>query len=76
MKVSVYRTSDLFREDQPCEGAKLVGEKEMRIWHIEIDTLEKLIEFINDIGYHIILGCGQGADHDMADLTLGIYDAY
>jgi hypothetical protein len=77
MKFEISRTSLWsWDTDPPCEGAAptttthpTTGQTFCR-WHINIDTLEALIEFIRTIDEELIIG----SDDDGP--TIEIYDTY
>ena len=52
MKYVIYRTSDWFGTEKPCQKAyKEIEDKETDSdWHIDIDTLEQLQELIEEVG--------------------------
>lgn len=81
MKFVVQRLSDRNGEKQPCEGATLEKQwteywgSECKIWTIEIDSVEQLLGF----GEQIILGdnmlCHEFPEYEKLPL-LKLYDDY
>ena len=56
MKYFVTRSSDIFRENKPCEEAVLVDKDEEwdNIWAVEIDSIEGLMAFIAKYGKVVV----------------------
>lgn len=67
MIYDIYRTSDWFRKNKPCEKAEFQGIDEYanNKYTIEINTLEDLQELIKEVG-DIIIG----------ESEIEIYDDY
>ena len=68
-----YRTSDWYRENPPCEGARLVREGSVShnaVYEIEIETLEQLLELMQAVESPIIIM----GNYD--EPTIEIYDDY
>ena len=58
MKFEIYRTSDWYRENPPCEGARLVragSAMHSAVYEIEIETLEQLLELMQAVESPIII---------------------
>jgi hypothetical protein len=68
MIYEIYRTSDWFRKNKPCEKAELqsIDERGYSRYTIEINTLEDLQELIKEVDYCIIID----------ESTIEIYDDF
>ena len=82
MKFQIERTSDWIGEKLPCEGAVLVREETATtypLYHIEIGSLEALVELMKREGEIIIKeGCynKEGDYNDDGLPVIEIYDTY
>lgn len=68
MKFIVTRTSQ-WDNEKPCENAKLDNEVNLwgdKQWYIEINTIEELMAFKQEVGFAIIIG----------NNSIEIYDGY
>lgn len=67
MKYQIYRTSDWFGEEKPCQKAyKEIGDIEtISDWYINIDTLEQLQELIEEVDTVVL-----------SKTSIEIYDTY
>ena len=60
MKFIVSRTSDWTGKEQPCKGAKpcVIKDKkdhEIKAWEIEVNSLEELLELMEEVDEELIL---------------------
>lgn len=66
MEFEIYRTSDHFKENKPCDKAYVAGKDkwDRPIYKIKIDTLDDLIALIEEVDENLILN----------NLSIEIYD--
>ena len=79
MKFYVSRTSLMFDEEQPCEGAILLNPdydktEDSPIWGIEINDLDELIKFKREYGSIIIKRTYNNPEY--SELEIEIYDDF
>lgn len=57
MEFEIYRTSDHFKENKPCDKAYVAGKDkwDRPIYKIKIDTLEDLISLMEEVGEKLII---------------------
>ena len=76
MEFAIERTSDFEVKNKPCEGAVLVKEETANtypIYHIEIGSLEALVELMKKEGEIIIK---EGGSYYDGFPVIEIYDTY
>lgn len=80
MKFRIERTSNCDGEEKPCEkayGGEHLGGRadDVRVWYIDINTLDELIALRDEVENELIVGTAQEKElNDMPNIE--IYDDY
>ena len=80
MKFRIKRTSNWGGEEKPCEkayGGKHLGGRadDVRVWYIDINTLDELIALRDEVENELIVGTANEKElNDMPEIE--IYDDY